>query len=79
MIGCKKPLYDIWGDPVNLASRMDSTGVPGKIQVPLETAQVLMQHGIICQYRDDMNIKGIEHPVPTYFVSLDSNNRLIFV
>lgn len=79
MIGSKKPLYDIWGDPVNMASRMDSTGVPGKIQVPKETAEVLMQYGIICQYRDDMSIKGIEHPVPTYCVSLDTRNKLIFI
>ena len=33
VIGAVKPLYDIWGNTVNVASRMDSTGVPGKIQV----------------------------------------------
>ena len=33
MIGSQKPLYDIWGDTVNVASRMDSTGVRTKIQV----------------------------------------------
>ena len=33
VIGAKKPLFDIWGDTVNVASRMDSTGVGGKIQV----------------------------------------------
>ncbi|CAH1132480.1 unnamed protein product [Ceutorhynchus assimilis] len=30
VVGSKKPLYDIWGDPVNMASRMDSTGCPCK-------------------------------------------------
>lgn len=79
VIGCKKPLYDIWGDPVNMASRMDSTGVPGKIQVPKATADILMQYSIMCQYRDNINVKGIEHPVPTYFVSLDKENQLIIV
>jgi adenylate cyclase len=33
VVGLSKPLYDIWGNSVNLASRMDSTGVAGKIQV----------------------------------------------
>ncbi|EPB65696.1 adenylate/guanylate cyclase catalytic domain protein [Ancylostoma ceylanicum] len=33
VIGLMKPHYDIWGNSVNVASRMDSSGVPGKIQV----------------------------------------------
>lgn len=33
VIGTQKPQYDIWGDTVNLSSRMDSHGVVGKIQV----------------------------------------------
>jgi hypothetical protein len=33
VIGTKKFIYDIWGDTVNLASRMESTGVPGRVQV----------------------------------------------
>lgn len=33
VIGLSKPLYDIWGNSVNMASRMDSTGLPGMIQV----------------------------------------------
>lgn len=35
VVGLSKPLYDIWGNSVNLASRMDSTGLPGMIQVIL--------------------------------------------
>lgn len=33
VVGSSKPMYDIWGNSVNMASRMDSTGIPGKIQV----------------------------------------------
>lgn len=33
VIGATKPQYDIWGTTVNMASRMESTGVSGKIQV----------------------------------------------
>jgi len=33
VMGRSKFVFDIWGDPVNLASRMESTGVPGRIQV----------------------------------------------
>ena len=43
VIGAKKPQYDIWGKAVNLASRMDSTGVENKIQVRLKI--------YICLYR----------------------------
>jgi len=35
VIGARKPQYDIWGNTVNVASRMDSTASPGSIQVTL--------------------------------------------
>lgn len=38
VIGARRPQYDIWGNTVNVASRMDSTGVPGKIQVNMPEA-----------------------------------------
>ncbi|KAG7268160.1 hypothetical protein CRUP_023705 [Coryphaenoides rupestris] len=44
VIGTTKLLYDIWGDTVNIASRMDSTGVECQVQVSEESHAVLL-HG----------------------------------
>ena len=41
VIGKKKFAYDLWGDAVNLASRMESTGVASKIQISQQFAEVL--------------------------------------
>ena len=43
VIGTTKLYYDIWGDAVNIASRMDSTGVDGRIQVNERTKDVMKQ------------------------------------
>ena len=41
VIGVKKFIYDLWGDTVNIASRMESSGVPGRIQVTDTTKRLL--------------------------------------
>lgn len=48
VIGARKPVYDIWGNTVNVAARMDSTGENWKIQVPDYTAQLLMSKNYTC-------------------------------
>ena len=49
VIGAKKPQYDIWGNAVNVASRMDTTGVVGKIQVQTTTLKgPMLTHSICC-------------------------------
>ncbi|XP_077982384.1 adenylate cyclase type 2-like [Glandiceps talaboti] len=58
VIGARKPQYDIWGNTVNVASRMDSTGVIGHIQVTEETSKVLTQLGFTCQSRGYVTVKG---------------------
>lgn len=42
VVGSSKPLYDVWGNCVNMASRMDSTGTPGKIQVSTQKINVFI-------------------------------------
>uniref|UniRef100_A0A3B3S3F1 Adenylate cyclase type 8 n=1 Tax=Paramormyrops kingsleyae TaxID=1676925 RepID=A0A3B3S3F1_9TELE len=71
VIGAKKPQYDIWGKTVNLASRMDSTGISGKIQVPEETFLILKERGFAFEYRGEIYVKGIseqEGKIRTHFL-----------
>ena len=44
VIGARKPQYDIWGNSVNVASRMDSTGRPDHIQVSTEVFNELLYY-----------------------------------
>ncbi|CAG9864998.1 unnamed protein product [Phyllotreta striolata] len=67
VIGARKPVFDIWGDTVNLASRMDSTGVIGTIQIPKETAQILVTRGYEVKKRGIIEVKG-KGLMETYFV-----------
>lgn len=59
IIGEKKFSYDIWGDAVNIASRMESNSEPGKIHISDDFANLLQHHPefkIIP--RGEINIKG---------------------
>ncbi|CAB1446586.1 unnamed protein product [Pleuronectes platessa] len=72
VIGAKKPQYDIWGKTVNLSSRMDSTGVSGRIQVPEETCTILKGRGFACEYRGEIYVKGIseqEGKIRTHYLT----------
>lgn len=57
VIGTTKLLYDIWGDAVNIASRMYSTGEDNRIQVPQATADLLSEM-FEFSYRDEIAVKG---------------------
>ncbi|KAI5617696.1 adenylate cyclase type 2 isoform X3 [Silurus asotus] len=70
VIGAHKPQYDIWGNAVNVASRMDSTGVLNKIQVTEETAQVVESIGFTVTKRGIINVKG-KGELTTYFINTD--------
>lgn len=58
VIGTTKLLYDIWGDTVNIASRMDTTGVECRVQVSEESYCVLSSMEYEFDYRGTVNVKG---------------------
>jgi guanylate cyclase len=58
VIGRKRFLYDLWGDAVNTASRMESHGTPGRIQITRSTYE-LLAHEFECEPRGPIEIKGI--------------------
>ncbi|KAM6950777.1 adenylate cyclase type 7 [Lycodopsis pacificus] len=74
VIGARKPQYDIWGNTVNVASRMESTGELGKIQVTVETSDVLHRLGYSCECRGLINVKG-KGELKTFFVCTDMSKQ----
>uniref|UniRef100_A0A8C1HG97 Adenylate cyclase type 5 n=2 Tax=Cyprinus carpio TaxID=7962 RepID=A0A8C1HG97_CYPCA len=68
VIGARKPQYDIWGNTVNVASRMDSTGVPERIQVTTDLYQVLSSYNYTLECRGVVKVKG-KGEMTTYFLN----------
>lgn len=58
VIGQKRILFDLWGDTVNLASRMESSGVPGRIQVAPST-RALLHESLSFEEREPIEVKGL--------------------
>jgi len=57
VIGRKKFAYDLWGDTVNTASRMESHGTGGVIQITEGTYE-LIKNDFICEPHGSINVKG---------------------
>ena len=57
VIGTKRFLYDLWGDAVNTASRMEAHGTPGEIQITRTTYELLKDE-FVCRRRGTILIKG---------------------
>jgi class 3 adenylate cyclase len=69
VIGQKRLLFDLWGDTVNLASRMQSSGVPGRIQVTPSTWALLRESSAYTfEAREGVEVKGLG-PMTTYLVA----------
>ena len=67
VIGARKPHYDIWGNTVNVASRMESTGKAGAIQVTQETCEILQTFGYAFEQRGLVAVKG-KGQLMTYYL-----------
>jgi adenylate cyclase len=66
IVGTTKFSYDIWGDTVNTASRMENSGEPGKVNISGSTHERIKDH-FICTYRGKVTAKN-KGDVDMYFV-----------
>lgn len=67
VVGSSKFIYDLWGDTVNMASRMESTGIPDQIQVS-EAFREHLSKPFNLDFRGELEVKGVG-TVSTYFLS----------
>ncbi len=73
VIGKKKFVYDVWGDTVNIASRMESSGVPGRVNISRSTYLLVKNH-FECEYRGKIVAKN-KGPIEMYFVNAVIKNQ----
>ncbi len=69
IVGIKKWQYDIWGDTVNIASRMESMSKPGRINLS-ETTYEEIKDEFPCEYRGEIEVKN-HGPLKMYFLKSD--------
>lgn len=74
VVGTKKFTYDIWGDTVNIASRMESSGEPGEINISGYTYMLVRDH-FECEYRGKVETKG-KGSIDMYFVHGINNDDI---
>jgi adenylate cyclase len=75
VIGRKRFLYDLWGDAVNTASRMESHGTPGRIQITRATYELLADE-FECEPRGTIAVKGKGEVEVWYLIRLRDDRFL---
>ena len=73
VIGRKRFLYDLWGDAVNTASRMESHGTSGRIQITRATKE-LLDDDFVCEPRGTIPVKGKGEIEAWYLVGLSADS-----
>ena len=66
VIGRRKFIYDLWGDTVNTASRMESSGATGEVNISGRTFE-LIKDDFVCEYRGKVEAKN-KGQIDMYFV-----------
>jgi class 3 adenylate cyclase len=66
VIGVKKLTYDLWGDTVNTASRLESQGIPGRIQIG-DATRMRLEHAFVFEARGIVELKG-KGEIPVWFL-----------
>ena len=74
IVGVKKFAYDIWGDTVNIASRMEKSSEPGKVNISGATYE-LVKDNFNCSYRGKILAKN-KGEIDMYFVEHITNQKL---
>ncbi|XP_077998742.1 guanylate cyclase soluble subunit beta-2-like [Glandiceps talaboti] len=68
VVGKKVPRYSLFGDTVNVASRMESHGLPGRIHISRKTHDLLDNERYVTEERGEIEVKG-KGPMKTYFLN----------
>ena len=74
VIGRKRFIYDLWSDAVNTASRMESHGTPGEIQITRATYELLKDE-FVCRPRGTISVKGKGEMETWYLEGARSDDR----
>ena len=73
VVGKKKYAYDIWGSTVNIASRMESNGEPGQVNISASTYE-LIKDKYACKYRGKIYAKNVGE-IDMYFIDYEMGSE----
>ena len=77
VLGTDKPVFDIIGDPINVAARLQTTDLPGRVQIPKSTYDLVCDEDFQIEERGEVFLKG-KGKTMAYLVSPSSNtNELV--